>query len=183
MRRNIPIAMLAIFMLACLSDVSVLRAQERKIEPVKEDDKPVLKALLEEVRQLRLALQRSNALSHRLQITVERLRLQQARVDSLTRSLDNVRVRVADLKSARPQIEEQIKYAEEVVGRATEQNRRDEIQQHVKEMKARSASWSREEEQLREREMALNLELQIEQNKLNQLNGELENLIRQLDGP
>lgn len=97
--------MLAIFMLACLSDVSVLRAQERKIEPVKEDDKQVLKALLEEVRQLRLALQRSNAVSHRLQITVERLRLQQARVDSLTRSLDNVRVRVTDLKSARPQIE------------------------------------------------------------------------------
>ena len=31
MRRNIPIAMLAIFMLACLSDVSVLRAQEGKL--------------------------------------------------------------------------------------------------------------------------------------------------------
>lgn len=183
MRRNISIAMLAILMLACLYNVSVLRGQERKTEPAKEDHKQVLKALLEEVRQLRLALQRSNALSHRLQITVERLRLLQARVDLLTRSLENVRVRVTDLKSARPQIEEQIKYAEELLVRATEQNRRDEIEQHVKEMKARSASWTREEEQLREREMALNLELQNEQNKLNELNGELENLIRRLDGP
>jgi chromosome segregation ATPase len=183
MRRNIPIAMLAIIVSACAYDVSVLHAQERTTESAREDDKQVLKALLEELRQLRLALQRSNSVSHRLQITVERLRLQQARVDSLTHSLENVRARMTDLKSARPQIEEQIKYAEELVVRGTEQNRRDEVEQHVKEMKARLASWSREENQLREREVALNLELQIEQNKLNELNAQLENMMRQLDAP
>jgi hypothetical protein len=45
------------------------------------------------------------------------------------------------------------------------------------------ASWSREEEQLREREAALTSELQMEQNKLSELNGQLENMVRQLDGP
>ena len=182
MRRNIPIAMLAV-VLGCLCSVSVLHGQERKTESAREDERQVLKALLEEMRQLRLALQRSNSLNHRLQITVERLRLQQGRLDSLTRSLENVRARMNDLKSARAQIEEQVKFAEELLARATEQDRRAEIEHNVKEMKARLASWSREEEQQRERDVALNLELQIEQNKLNELNGQLENMMRQLDGP
>jgi hypothetical protein len=50
-------------------------------------------------------------------------------------------------------------------------------------MKARLVSWARDEEQLREREAALGSELQIEQSKLNELNGLLENIIRQLDVP
>ena len=79
-------------------------------------------------------------------------------------------------------MEEQIKYVEAVLARATEQNRREQIELEVKEMKARVASWSREEEQLREREAALTSELQIEQNKLNELNSQLENMVRQLDG-
>lgn len=79
-------------------------------------------------------------------------------------------------------MEEQIKYVEAVLARLTEQNRRDQVELEVKEMKARVASWSREEEQLREREAALTSELQIEQNKLNELNSQLENMVRQLDG-
>jgi chromosome segregation ATPase len=184
MRRKIVIAALALVMLAGLSQASALHAQERRsAESSKEDDKQVLRTLLDEVRQLRLALQRSNALNHRVQITLERLRLQQGRVDSLTRSLENLRTRISDLKNARPQMEEQIKHAEEVMSRATEQNRREEIEHQLKEMKTRLASWSREEEQLREREASLSSELQIEQNKLNELHGQLENMLRQLDGP
>lgn len=184
MRRKIVIAALALVMLAGLSQASPLHAQERRsAESSKEDYQQVLRTLLDEVRQLRLALQRSNALNHRVQITLERLRLQQGRVDSLTRSLENLRSRISDLKNARPQMEEQIKNAEEVMSRATEQNRREDIEHQLKEMKTRLASWSREDEQLREREAALSSELQIEQNKLNELHGQLENMLRQLDGP
>ncbi len=182
--RRILMAVLTLMTLACLFDASVLHGQERKpAESSKEDNKQVLRALLDEVRQLRLALQRSSAGNHRLQITLERLRLQQGRVDSLTRSLENVRSRITDLKSARPQIDEQIKYAEEVIARGTEQNRREELEHHVKEMKARLGSVLREEEQLREREAILSLEIQTEQNRLNELHGQMENMIRQLDEP
>jgi hypothetical protein len=79
-------------------------------------------------------------------------------------------------------MEEQIKYVEAVLARLTEQNRREQVELEVKEMKARVASWSREEEQLREREAALTSELQIEQNKLSELNGQLETMVWQLDG-
>ena len=169
MRRKIVIAALALVMLAGLSQASALHAQERRsAESAKEDHQQVLRTLLDEVRQLRMALQRSNALNHKVQITVERLRLQQGRVDSLTRSLENVRSRITDLKSSRPQMEEQIKYVEAVLARLTEQNRREQVELEVKEMKARVASWSREEEQLRQREAALTSELQSEQNKLSE---------------
>jgi chromosome segregation ATPase len=182
MRRSILIAAFVLIALGYLSETSVLNAQVTKpVEP--QEDKQVLRALLDEMRQLRMALQRSNAVNHRLQITVERLRLQQGRVDSVTRSLENMRSRITDLKTNRPQMEEQIKYAEELMVRATEQNRREEIEYQLKEMKARLASWARDEEQLRERETALVSELQIEQSKLNELNGQLENMIRQLAVP
>jgi hypothetical protein len=114
--------------LVIFSETCVLNAQERKpVEPPQED-RQVLRALLDEMRQLRLALQRANAVNHRLQITVERLRLQQVRVDSIALSLENVRSRMSDLKTARPQMEEQMKYAEEAMARATEQTRREEIE-------------------------------------------------------
>ncbi|HLA10583.1 MAG TPA: hypothetical protein VJ023_08300 [Pyrinomonadaceae bacterium] len=184
MRRNVLLTVLALMMLVSLSEALVVNGQDRRLaEPSKEDDKQVLKALLDEVRQLRMALQRSNTLNQRLQITLERLRLQQGRVDSLARSLENVRTRITDLKNARPQMEEQIKYAEEVMANAAEPNRRNELEREIKEMKARLASWSRDEEQLREREAELTSELQIEQNRFIELNSQLENMIRQLDGP
>jgi chromosome segregation ATPase len=184
MRRKIVIAGLALVMLAGLSRASALHAQEkRSAESSKEDDQQVLRTLLDEVRQLRLALQRSNALNHRVQITLERLRLQQGRVDSVARSLENVRSRMTDLKTARPQMEEQIKSAEELVARAADQSRREEMEYQLKETKARLASWARDEEQLRERETALVSELQIEQSKLSELNGQLEIMVRQLDVP
>lgn len=78
MRRKIVIAALALVMLAGLSQASALHAQERRsAESAKEDHQQVLRTLLDEVRQLRMALQRSNALNHKVQITVERLRFQQ----------------------------------------------------------------------------------------------------------
>jgi len=183
MRRSVLIVAVALITLGYFSETSVSNAQERKPFEPPQEDKQVLRALLDEMRQLRLALQRANAVNHRLQITVERLRLQQGRADSIARSLENVRSRMTDLKTARPQMEEQIKYAEEVMARATEQNRPELVELELKEIKARMASWSREEERLREREAALTSELQIEQSKLNELNGQLENMIRQLDGP
>ncbi len=65
--------------------------------------------------------------------------------------------------------------------RATDPTRRAEIEREVKEMKGHLGSWSREEEQLREREAGLNAELQGEQAKLNDLHGQLETMVRELE--
>jgi hypothetical protein len=78
-------------------------------------------------------------------------------------------------------MEEQLKYAEDLLERGGEQSRRADVEQQVKEMKSRLSLWSREEEQLREREATLNAELQAEQSKLNDLQGQLDNLVRELE--
>jgi chromosome segregation ATPase len=182
MRGKILIALVILLTTLCFITPSASYGQERKNnETPKADDSKVFRELLDEVRQLRMALQRAKTANHRLQVTLERIRLQQARVDSLTRSLENVRTRLADLKNARPQMEEQIKYVEELIESGKEQNRRAEVEQQVKEMKSRMSSWSREEERLRERDAALSTELRVEQTILSDLQGQLDNMVRELE--
>ncbi|MDQ3802578.1 MAG: hypothetical protein M3416_01815 [Acidobacteriota bacterium] len=84
MRRHILMAVLVFVTTACFTNPPALLGQDRKnAESPKEGDGAVLRELPDEVRQLRLALQRSSAINHRLQVTLERIRLQQGRVDSL----------------------------------------------------------------------------------------------------
>src|SRR5215475_6591264 len=56
---------------------------------------PTLQALLSEVHELRVALQRSNLNTYHAQITIERMKLQQQRVDRLQAQLDEARNRLA----------------------------------------------------------------------------------------
>ncbi len=163
--------------------VSVSGQTEKPAEPLPDDDRQVLRALLEEMRELRLALQRANVASYRLQVTLERIRLQQARVDSVSRAVENVRSRLSDLKASRPQMEEQIKYAEDLMNSTTDLKRRGELEQEIRAMKAHQSSRAREEEQSRNREAELILELQLEQAKLGDLNNQLDSMVRQLETP
>ena len=56
---------------------------------------PTLQALLSEVHELRVALQRSNLNTYHAQITIERMKLQQQRVDRLQAQLGEARNRLA----------------------------------------------------------------------------------------
>jgi predicted nucleic acid-binding Zn-ribbon protein len=152
-------------------------------DPLRDDDRQVLRALLDEMRELRLALQRANVASYRLQVTLERIKLQQGRMDSFSRALESVRSRLSDLKSSRPQMEEQIKYAEDLLNSTTDLKRRGELEQEIRAMKAHQSSRAREEEQSRNREAELILELQLEQAKLTDLNNQLDSMVRQLETP
>jgi hypothetical protein len=62
-------------------------------------DGQTMQALLNEVRQLRMAIQRSNVDTYRAQVTIERLRLQQQRVERLNEKLEGVREKIADINS------------------------------------------------------------------------------------
>ena len=99
MKRRLLIALLAVLTFAYVSECSVSLAQERKpAEPSREEDRQVLKAPLEEMRLLRLSLQRANTLNYRVEITLEHVRLQQARVGPITHSVENVRARLNDAR-------------------------------------------------------------------------------------
>ena len=68
-----------------------------------------LQKLLNEVHELRLAIQRATANSARVQMLIERTRLQQARVEVLTRQLENIQSQAADIKGAKPDLSKRSK--------------------------------------------------------------------------
>ena len=61
----------------------------------------VMQELLSEVRQLRLAIQRTSVNAYRGQVMIERLRLQQSQVNRISQDLETVRNHTNDLRSAR----------------------------------------------------------------------------------
>jgi SMC interacting uncharacterized protein involved in chromosome segregation len=163
---------------------SVVVAQSPMNVPAAPDqDKHVLIELLQEMRQLRVALQRMQAVSQRTQVTLERIRLQQNRVDSISRTLENLRTHLADIRAARPSIEEDMRDMDELFNRTTDATKRSEIEAQIKETKTRLSAQSREEEQSRQRELELTADLQAGQAKLNDLNSQLDTIIRELEAP
>lgn len=142
-----------------------------------------LQQLITEVRELRLAVQRANFSHTRVQMLIERLRLQQSTIDGVNRQMDMVRAQLADLRMAKPQIEQQIKETEELLERATDPDGRLDIESRIKSMKARLARLAPEEDRLRNREVALEGELQNLQTKLNELNSQLDALFNELKAP
>ena len=184
MRRSILLVVMVMTVAAFLIAPPFASGQNTKpVATPQDDDRQVLRALLEEMRQLRLALQRSQLASQRIQVTLERIRLGQARMDSITRALENLRARLAYLKESRPGIEEQLKHAEELLGRAADPDRRAELEEQVKQRKGLLSLWKQEGEQLRTREAELISQLQVEQAKLTDLNDQLEDMVRALGTP
>jgi chromosome segregation ATPase len=172
--------------LVTLSFVSPIRAQAQTNKPaesVQGDRDQTLKQLLTEVRELRLAVQRATVSNTRFQMLIERVRIQQAHVDALSRQLENVHSQAAEMKATKPQMEQQIKDAENQLDRTPDPSAHSDLESRIKGGKANLARFTQEDERLRNREAALDTELQAAQAKLNELNGQLDSLMSELKGP
>lgn len=154
----------------------------RTAESPQSEERQILKDLLEEVRQLRRELQRTNAASQRLLITLERIRLQQTRVDALARSLQTVRSQLDEMRETRTRIEGELKDSEDRRSSVPE-NDAATLESQIKEMKYRLTALTRQEEQARTRESDLNTDLQTAQTNISDLNKDLDTMMRQLGNP
>src|SRR6266853_6322522 len=173
------------FMLASILGVVTLcfvyptgaQAQTNKPgESTQGDRDQTLRQLLTEVRELRLAVQRATVSNTRFQMLIERVRVQQVHVDALSRQLENVHSQVAEMKAAKPQMEQQIKDAEDLLDRTPDPNAHADLESRIKGGKANLVRLAQEDERLRNRETALDSELQAAQAKLNELNGQMDAL-------
>lgn len=129
-----------------------------------------MQALVNEVRQLRLVIQQSNFSNYHAQVTLERLRWQQPRVDRLNEKLEKVRTELAELRSRQARAPEDLKYLENELGKETDQRKRRELeqaQQMTKHLPEELAQWEQQEARLL-------AQLQPEQAKLNELNERLD---------
>ncbi len=118
-------------------------------------------------------MQRATVNNTRFQMLIERTSLQQARVDVLTRQLENIHSQGADMKAAKPQLEQQIKDAEERLDRTLSRTRMLIWSRVLRQQKRISQGWHGDEERLLTREAALDSELQAEQLKLLVIKDEL----------
>ncbi|MFL6209947.1 MAG: hypothetical protein ACJ74W_13910 [Pyrinomonadaceae bacterium] len=136
----------------------------------------LLRSLLAEMRQLRLTLQRTTAATYRFQLILDRMRLQQGRVDMLTRDLEGARLQLANAQFAQTQYAARAKETEEQLGQEQDAKRHAILEQQLKEFKRLAGVQAQQEERFREREAQLTAQLQTEQLKLDGLNTQLDNL-------
>jgi chromosome segregation ATPase len=140
-----------------------------------------MQALLNEVRQLRLAIQQSTLSVYRAQVIVERMRSQQQRVDRLNERLREIRDRIANWKMGQSDMQNEMKMIEGRINRATEAAERANLEEHQERMKTRLASMAQENTRLLEQESQLAAQLNIEQARLTELNDQLDALQRELE--
>lgn len=146
-------------------------------------DGHTLRALLDEVRQLRLTLQRTSLNTTRAQLAFERMRLQRSRVDVLLREVESVRAQRESVREALAQAANRFKELEEQTGHASDAALRARFERQLGLSKQVLNAHTRREEQLREREEQLTAQLQAEQAKLGELEDQLGNLERELSAP
>ena len=145
------------------------------------DSGQTMQALLGEVRQLRLAIQRSNLNTYHAQVTLERLRLQQQRVDRLTEKLGEARKELAAMRRNMAELPEASKKLEAQLARESDANKRRELEGKQELFKSMIETAPEEVAKLQETESALSGQLQIEQVKLNELNDRLDTLQKELE--
>ena len=171
------------FAICCLVTV-ILGAQSGGTTDVLQgSEKQTLRALLDEVRQLRLALQRTSLTTTRAQLAFERMRLQRGRLDALLREVESVRSQLLSVRDALSQAAERVKELDELTGQTSDASLRARFERQLNLSKQVLNSHTRREEQLRERDTQLTAQLNIEQAKLVELEDQLTNLERELSAP
>jgi hypothetical protein len=176
-----PTLLLFAFFLFLVTPGAALGQVTSSVSTRSEEEK-VLKAMLEEIRQLRLEMQRANAVSQQLLITLERTRIEQIRVDTLGRSLQTVQRHLIEATETESRIAVELKESEERMAGA-DSDAKMILESQTKEMKAQLSTLRRQQEEIRSRERQLNAEWQTAQARLNELNAQLDSMIRQVQTP
>ena len=167
----------------CFATSTRTQAQTNKAgESARGFSDQTLKQLLTEVRELRLAIQRATVSNTRFQMLIDRVRVGQGQVDSLSRQLVSVRSQLTKLKAEKVELAPHMKDLEDRLGQSSGDEHA-KIERTLKEFKSWLESKAAEEQQQVEAEADLSMRLQVEQSKLNELNTQLDKLMSELKGP
>ena len=142
-------------------------------------DTQLLHALLEEVRQLRLAVEKNGLRQHQAQVVWKCIEKQQDRVTNVSLELEQLRTKIQHLSNP-GRYDEAIKEAETAIREAADPQARAHLTQAYEDLKRslerQKRSDQQELEQQRERERQLDAQLHTEQDKLAELQGRMEAL-------
>jgi hypothetical protein len=142
-----------------------------------------IQALLAEVRQLRLALERSAVLAPRIQVTLQRMQIQQDSVSRASRELEDVRAILSKSAAEEANLSVRIKDAELNAAREQDPGRRKELEADVSAMKSLIEQQRARDSQALARVSEMAGRLQSEQARLDELNNHLNTMERMLEPP
>jgi len=144
-----------------------------------------LQALLTEVRQLRLALERSAVVSPKIQMTLQRMQLQQDAVARASRELEDVRNQLSRFAAEREHMSAELAGTEARIAREQDVVQRKGLEENAKRLKGMLEERASQtgESQWRARESEMAGRLATEQGKLSELNERLNVLERSLEAP
>jgi len=146
-------------------------------------DTSVMQALLSEVHQLRVALEHSNTIAPRIQLAVERLKLQQDTVVRLSKQLEDVQQEFAREQSSRENQLEQVKLFERKMNETVDPVDRKKMDEEMSAFQAHNQGGQKLLQSLQAREADLTSRLRSEQATLDGLNDRLNQIERELTAP
>lgn len=160
---------------------SVSGQASQAASPAGSSDTQILQELVSEVRQLRLALMRTSTISSRLQITLQRVQLQQNQVNAISDRLASVRNEIARLQTEQTQASGNLSDIDGRIEQEQNPNTQKVLQSEQKHMKALVEQKSRAIQDETSREGELAASLQSEQSKLNELQTRLDSLEKSME--
>jgi len=146
-------------------------------------DPQTLQNLLSEVHQLRVVLERSAAIAPRIQIAVERLKLQQEQVARTSRELVDLRDRLDHSRGELARIQQRAQSLEASATQETDANKRHDFDEALKMIKLDTEQMEKSTQQMQAHEGELASQLLSEQSRLTELNDRLDQIERALNVP
>jgi DNA repair exonuclease SbcCD ATPase subunit len=143
-------------------------------------DSQTLRALLSEVRQLRQALQVSLGRIQTAQILLSRLQIQEVAVTRASQHLDDARSKLAEVQVVMRSEAAEIKHFED--GAPNGENAT-QVEEALKRAKSDLEASTNLEQQRQATESEAEEQLRTEQDKLNSLETQLDELVRDMDNP
>jgi chromosome segregation ATPase len=140
----------------------------------------VLSALLVEVRGLRSAMEQMASAGPRIQLALGRLQLQEQRVDTLVRRLDQVRTSLRTTSREMEQFTERVSELDRQSREASDPEHRRQADAEMKMMKTEISRATAEVQRLQGEEATLSLDVSAEQGRWTEINQRLEELERAL---
>jgi hypothetical protein len=143
-------------------------------------DAPTIQALLIEVRQLRLALEKSALLGPRMQLAMQRVQSQEQKIARLSEQLDEVRKEAGRDAAHRAQLAAQLGGIEQQISGQPDAARRRALEERAAQLKMEASDTTAQQlSSAREGEIATSL--QSERAVLNELNDKLNRMEQALD--
>ena len=144
-------------------------------------DRGTLQALLNEVQQLRIAIERSTLLGARTQIAINLMQAQEGRVDRITQELEKTRKEILEAQAEKPKLASRVKMIEEFLTTVTDAASRKQMEHDMNMSKLEGEQLSAREQDRSARESELSSQLRAEQSRLVELQGRIADMERMLD--